>query len=38
MGWEEAEIEEMTNKIRDFLRVEMKVCRECKESVKGPFD
>jgi len=38
MGWDEAEIEEMSNKIRDFLRVEIKVCRECKESVKGPFD
>ncbi len=38
MGWDEMDIEEMSHRIRDFLEVEIKVCRECKESVKGPFE
>jgi len=43
MGWDEIDtdgidIEEMSHRIRDFLEVEIKVCRECKESAKGPFE
>ncbi|NIA09878.1 MAG: hypothetical protein GWP10_09145 [Nitrospiraceae bacterium] len=43
MGWDEIDsdgidIEEMSHRIRDFLEVEIKVCRECKENAKGPFD
>lgn len=39
MGWDdEMDIEEISNKIRNFLEVEIKVCRECKENAKGPFE
>jgi hypothetical protein len=38
MGWEETSIQEVSSRIRDFLEVEVEVCRDCKQSVKGPFD
>jgi len=38
MGWDECDINEVSNKIRDFLKVEFEVCRECKERAKGPFE
>lgn len=38
MGWDNTDINMVSNKIRDFLRVETEVCRECKERVKGPFE
>ncbi|MDD5779404.1 MAG: hypothetical protein PHU95_08145 [Candidatus Thermoplasmatota archaeon] len=40
MGWDESDrsLEQISARIRDFLAVEVEVCRECKQSFKGPFN
>ena len=38
MGWDDSDIHAVSNKIRNFLKVEFEVCRECKERAKGPFE
>jgi hypothetical protein len=39
MGWDEKEldIDLISNRIRDFLTIEVEVCRDCKQNYKGPF-
>ena len=39
MGWDEKEldIEMISDRIRDFLTIEVEICRDCKQSYKGPF-
>jgi len=38
MGWDtqEPDIDVISARIRDFLAVEFEVCRDCKQSAKGP--
>lgn len=31
------DIEQVSARIRDFLEVEVTICRDCKQSAKGPF-